>query len=55
VTARQLSALLRIVKGMDPLVLSILAERAHEGDFMDKAIRAVAAGELEWRMECQTN
>lgn len=53
--ARELSALLRMVKGMSPLVLSILAEKADDGDFMDKAIRAIAIGEMEWRVECQTN
>lgn len=53
--ARELSALLRMVKGMSPLVLTILSEKDTDGDFMDKAIRAAAMGEMEWRAECQTN
>ncbi len=53
--ARELSALLRMVKGMSPLVLVILAEKAPDGDFMDKAIRGIAMGEIEWRAQCQMN
>jgi hypothetical protein len=45
-----------MVKGMSPLLLSIMAERDNDDrDFMDRAIKAVAIGEMEWRVKCQTN
>ena len=53
--ARELSVLLRMVKGMSPLVLAILSERSERVDFTDEAIRAIAIGEMEWRAQCQTN
>jgi hypothetical protein len=52
---RELRALLQMSRGMDPLVLEILAEKDTYKDFMDKAIRAVAMGEIEWREQCRMN
>ena len=53
--ARDLSVLLRIVKGMSPMALVVLSEMTDRDSFLDEAIRAVARGEMEWRAECQTN
>lgn len=52
---QELSGLLRLVKRLDDRVLYEIATCPIEEarDYTDRAIISVAAGEREWRLECQ--
>jgi hypothetical protein len=51
VTARKLSYLLRMVRGIDDDMLRAIAECEITFDYTDKAIIAVAKGEIDWRKQ----
>jgi hypothetical protein len=46
---RQLSHLLAIVRGMDTAMLRYISDFNNPVDYMDKAIVAIAKGEVNWR------